>query len=49
MLEKFKIKFQSYIGLIYGINHLLLLCEPLKKLENHVLTLNFFKHASKFY
>jgi hypothetical protein len=31
MLEKFKVNFQSYIGLIYGRDHLLLLCEPLKK------------------
>jgi len=37
MLEKIKIKFQSYIGLIYGRDHFLLLCEPLKKKKNHAL------------
>ncbi len=35
--EKSKIKFQSYIGLIYAKkDHFLLLCETLKKVDNHV-------------
>jgi hypothetical protein len=37
MSKKFKVKFQSYIGLIYGRNHLLLLIEPLKIVKNQVL------------
>jgi len=36
MSEKFRINFQSYIGLIYGRNHFLLSCEPLIKIDNHV-------------
>jgi hypothetical protein len=37
ILKNSKIKFQSYIGLIYGRDHVLLLCESLKEVENHVL------------
>jgi hypothetical protein len=29
MLEKIQINFQSYVGLMCGRDHLLLLCEPL--------------------
>jgi hypothetical protein len=31
MSKKKNLNFQSYIGLIYGRDHFLLLCEPLKK------------------
>jgi hypothetical protein len=37
ILEKKNLKFHSYIGLIYGRYHFLLLCESLKKVKNHVL------------
>ncbi len=40
----YKINFQSYIGIIYGRIHFLLLCEPLKKVENHVFNLLFNMH-----
>ncbi len=46
MLENFKIKIQSYVGLIYGRYHFL--CEPFKNRKSCAL-IDFLKHALKSY